>query len=317
MTRHRTHNDFPIIEDWSLKLSFIMATKSKSTRSNNRSNEDERMSKISRVNEVTSTPNEDEAMINETKGKDDIFDVNSQCNFHVARRPVPPANVSAESHPLLDVEAPFSKRLVELGFHDGVGDHPLGLLILKSAKEKTISGVIIVGSADIPEASICKSHQFHQGKALYKMTFATHAWLEYFKTLPGFIPTDFMTTGIFDHYGYAMGVCSTMSIPKCAEYFQSLHLNEEQIDSFFPVGGAAIARQPSSLQEEEQRRQEIVNSIDYMKTLHGSQYKKLSKLGRPLKFRVRLEIEEMEISDMELFEKILCFRVLESNCPPV
>lgn len=190
----------------------------------------------------------------------------------------------------------------------------VGLLILKSAKDKTICGVIIVGAADIPESSICKSHQFHEGKAMFKMTFATHAWLEYFKTIPGFIPSDFVKTGIFDHYGYAMGVCSTMSIPKCVEYFQSLHLNEEQIETFFPVGGAAIARQPISL-EEEQRRQEILNSIDYLKSLNGLQYKKLSKLGRPLKFKVRLEIEEMEISDLELFEKILCYRVLESNCP--
>jgi hypothetical protein len=93
-----------------------MATKSKTTRGNNHSTEDERLQKIRKVNETSLISNEEPTVI-ESKGNANIFHVNSQCDFSLPRRLPPPAPiVSAESHPLLDVEAPFSQRLLDLDF---------------------------------------------------------------------------------------------------------------------------------------------------------------------------------------------------------
>lgn len=104
-----------------------MATKSKTTRGNNHSTEDERLPKVRRVNDTILISTEEEPTAIEAKGNANIFDVNSRCDFSLPRR-LPPAApiVLAESPRLLDVEAPFSKRLLDLGFHLGVGGsaHP-------------------------------------------------------------------------------------------------------------------------------------------------------------------------------------------------
>jgi hypothetical protein len=277
-----------IVED-----NLMMASTRKTSRSN--SHHDEPDPKISR------------------KEDPDIFTRNSTCNFHVPRRG---ASVTAPLSPPPSSMIPtsFSQRLIDHGFQQGVGDHVLGALIVKSP-EKVLHGAIIIGAPGIPGLSICKSNQWYENHQLMKMSFATHEFVDHFLRIPGYIPERFLNFGIFNHYGYAIGVCSAMDISKCHEFYQLLNIEENQIDVMFPVGGAAIAPQPKSLEEEDQRRQELMNSLEFIKTFNGLVYHKLSKKGQNLTFKVRLEMEEVEVEDIEIFEKLMCYRVLESNAP--
>jgi hypothetical protein len=103
------------------------------------------------------------------------------------------------------------------------------------------------------------------------------------------------------------------SIRRFIEYFDLLNVPEDKVASLFPVGGAAIAPQPKSAVEVDQRRQELINLIDYIKTFESFKYEKIGRDGRNLTLRVRIEVEEMETQSNEFLEKLLCYRVKESK----
>lgn len=233
----------------------------------------------------------------------DIWTMNAECEKHSSANPVIGTPNSV----------PIFQRLVQRGFHLGVGDHVLGMLILKSSPSGNLAGVIVVGAVGIPNLRLCQSHQEHNNKPLMKMSFATSTLVEHFKRLPGFIPDRFLATGFFDHMGYAIAACSTLNISNCLEYFLLSKLDNETHDhNLFPAGGA-IAPQPKSFVEEEARREELQNSIDFIKGFDGLLYKVVSNNGHEVSLKVRLEVEEMEIPDMELFEKLLSVRVVETH----
>jgi hypothetical protein len=192
------------------------------------------------------------------------------------------------------------------------GDHPIGLLILKSSETKKLAG-LIVGAAAIPNLKVCQSHQIFNGNPVMKLSFANKKLLDYLVSVPNFIPKQYLETGFLDQKGYAIGACSTLSIRRCHEYFELLHVADEQLDELFPIGGAAIAPQPRSIVEEEDRRHELCNLIEQIKSIDQLEYEKIAKDGRKVQLRVRIVIEEMETRDNELLEKLLCYRVLESN----
>jgi hypothetical protein len=155
----------------------------------------------------------------------------------------------------------IAQRMIERGFTQGIGDHPLGLLILKSQVTKEITGLLVKGAADIPGLHICQSRQFFNEKSMMKLSFSNKRLLDYFISIPGFIPPEYLETGFLDHGGYAIGACTILSIRRCNEYFDLLNVPEDKVASLFPVGGAAIAPQPKSAVEVDQRRQELINLI--------------------------------------------------------
>jgi hypothetical protein len=244
----------------------------------------------------------------------DIFQQNFLCNIQSPKRPAPPgsSNTSVPNLP-----KPISERLIDHGFSHGVGDHVLGLLILKSSTDHSLSGTIVVGGVGIPGLSLCKANQVtKEGNKLYKMSFASKALVEYF-VANSFIPKKYLDLGFFNlSGGYAIAAASTLSIPRCAEHFQQLHVEPDKLNELFPLGGARISPQPKSAAEEQSRRQELQNSIEWLKSFDDLSYHVLSKDGRDLTFKVRLEIEELEVGDNELLERLLCFRVLESIPTP-
>jgi hypothetical protein len=243
----------------------------------------------------------------------DIFQQNSVCNIQSPKRPAPPgtSNTSVPNLP-----KPISERLIDHGFSHGVGDHVLGLLILKSTADHSLSGTIVVGGVGIPGLSLCKANQVtKEGNKLYKMSFASKALVDYF-VANSFIPKKYLDLGFFNlSGGYAIAAASTLSIPRCADYYSQLHVEPEKLNDLFPLGGARINPQPKSAAEEQSRRQELQNSIEWLKSFDDLSYHVLSKDGRDLTFKVRLEIEELEVGDNELLERLLCFRVLESIPP--
>jgi hypothetical protein len=137
--------------------------------------------------------------------------------------------------------------------------------------------------------------------------------VDYFLSSNDFIPKQYLDTGFFDHKGYAIGACSTLSIRRCSNYFEQLNVADEALDDLFPPGGAAIVPQPRTILEEEQRRQELWNLIEQIKSKDKLEYEKTAKNDRKMKLRIRIEIEEMETPNNELLEKLLCYRVVESK----
>lgn len=247
----------------------------------------------------------------DTEHPKDIFQQNAQCTVQAPRRPsLPGASVTSAGSV---APKPISERLIEHGFTHGIGDHVLGLLILKSTTDHSLSGTIVVGGVGIPGLAMCKPNQVNkEGEKLYKMSFASKALVDFFVE-HSFIPKKYLDLGFFNlSGGYAIAAASTLSIPHCADLFNQLHLEPEKINELFPVGGARISPQPRNAAEEQAHRQELLNSIAWLKSFDDLSYHVLSKDGRDLTFKVRLEVEEMEVPDNELLERLLCFRVLES-----
>jgi hypothetical protein len=238
----------------------------------------------------------------------DIFRMNSQCSIQSPKRAIA-VSVAAPAA----VPQSIKDRLIDRGFEHSIGDHPLGVLVLKSAIDDTLLGAIVVGAVGIPGLSLCKAKQVgREGQPLYKMSFASKAQVDFFLSIEGFIEERFKDTGFFGKVGYAIGSCSTLCIQRCSNYFNGLNLEASRVNELFPIGGARIAPQPTNLAEEQIHRQELLNTINYIRSFNGLMYHVEGKSHQDLTIRVRVEVEEMLIPDCELLEKLLCYRVLES-----
>jgi hypothetical protein len=274
-------------------------SKSKLSKVNpNKPNEDEPAAKVSKIEEALSTKE-----VNKTDA--DIFRMNSQCSIQSPKR----ASVAAPA------SAPKSikDRLTQRGFEHSIGDHPLGVLVLKSTVDGNLLGAIVVGAVGIPGLSLCKAHQVgREGQPLYKMTFASKSQVDFLLSVEGFIEDRFKDTGFFNKVGYALASCSTLCIQRCSNYFNGLNLEPSKVNELFPIGGARIAPQPTNMEEEQLHRQELLNSINFIKSFDGLIYHVEGKDHQELTIRARVEVEEMAIPDCELLEKLLCYRVLES-----
>jgi hypothetical protein len=125
------------------------------------------------------------------------------------------------------------------------------------------------------------------------MTFGKSGIIDFLKT-HNFIPEEYLKTGIFDSHGYVIAACSTLRISKCYEYLNSLSLTDDQIADFFPAG-AGILPQPASQAEEDVRREELQNTIAYMKGRAGVIFQRKCKDGHLVNLKVRVELDELDI----------------------
>lgn len=269
------------------------------------------MSKKNKIIVHEEEPTSKAAKIADTIPEKDIFLLNEEFQLldpdhhHHFNRP---------SNETVNLSHSIAERLKQHGYIDHFLDHVLGLMIVKSSGTSNVAGIMVVGAVGVPDLHLCQAHQVHGDKPLYKMSFARSNLMNFFKSKPGFIPERFLETGFFEHAGYAIAACSTLSISRCYEYFKSLgHLDSAIINELFPDDGSVIIPQPKSLAEENQRRTLLMNSIEFIKTFNNKTYEITTKDGRHLNVKVRLEVEEIEVGDLEIFEKLLCYRVLESS----
>jgi hypothetical protein len=241
---------------------------------------------------------------------DNIFSVNERCDLHLPMRShESPAH--GERNILL---SPISQRLIRRPDSDGKKDHVIGLLILRNSETQLLSGLIVVGAALVPNVGICKYHQTNdEGNPLYKMSFSPKVFVDYLISHE-IIPLQFRQTGFFKS-GYAIGACATLSIPKCFQYYTQLNVPESKIYELFPDNGARILPQPKNISEEQERRGQLETTIQFLKSLDKTVYESDSKDGHPVKNIIRVEVEEIGIADNEILERLLCYRVLESNTP--
>jgi hypothetical protein len=276
-------------------------------RSSGHSNEEEVATKTVNMGDVSS-----KAVKNDESSSphDNIFSVNERCDLHLPMR----SHESPAHGELSGALPPISQRLLRRPDSDGKKDHVIGLLILRNSETRLLNGVIVVGAALVPNVGICKYHQTNdEGHALYKMSFAPKVFVDYLLSHE-MIPHQFRQTGFFKS-GYAIGACATLSIPKCFQYYTQLNVPESKVSELFPDNGARILPQPKNISEEQERRVELEASIQFLKSLDKTVYESDSKDGHPVKNIIRVEVEEIEIPDPDILERLLCYRVLESNTP--
>jgi hypothetical protein len=244
--------------------------------------------------------------LEEPSSEDDIFSQNLKYNYQLLER----RNLTVLQRKGIDA-LPIHERIISHGFSEGKYDHVIGMLIIRDANTHLLTGVIVIGAALIPNLNICKSHQVNDdGSPLFKMSFASKALVDYYNA-QSFIPHQYCETSFF-RSGYAIGACETLMIDNCVKYYEELRVPEDKIEELFPAGGAAILPQPKNREEEQSRRVALEATINYIRGFDRTEYHSMFRNGRKVTNVIRVEVEELEASK-EIFERLLCYRVLESN----